>query len=347
MTDTIVPYVDLNQHGLTLLLTKLPAGVLTKVSYASVRGRDEEAGAVQRYLNTARINAIKEFTLSGGQFPNAIVLNWIASEPPLAKDNGNLIVPSSADRAAQLIDGQHRVAGLKAAIEQDASFATLEIPVAIYEGLNTAQCANIFLAINTEQKPVPRSLVFDLYGIASNEQHIDQAAYRARDIVMALHEDNQSPYYDLIKLPGSPRKKGGIALSTAVTAIKPLVEDKGDFEQINVRELESQKQALLNYFSVIKDKYAEEWEANSNAFMYAAGFVGGIDFFRKRLIPYCSTKQSFSKVTLSNAINLHLSDLIKQEEVKGIGGKDAPKRIFERLNDMFEPEIETSQNMQF
>ncbi len=47
--------------------------------------------------------------------------------------------------------------------------------------------SHIFLAINTEQKTVPRSLVFDLYGIAS-ESVIDPAAVRARDIATYLNE---------------------------------------------------------------------------------------------------------------------------------------------------------------
>jgi len=53
---------------------------------------------------------------------------------------------------------------------------------------------------------VPRSLVYDLYGIAS-EPVIDPASVRARDIAVALNETPDSPYYELIKMPGSPRTK--------------------------------------------------------------------------------------------------------------------------------------------
>jgi DNA sulfur modification protein DndB len=122
-------------------------------------------------------------------------------------------------RSAQLIDGQHRVAGLRAALDEVPN-TTLEVPVALYTGLSTKECADIFLAINTEQKPVARTLVFDLYGIA-DESLVDPAAARARDIVIALNEETDSAYFDQIKLPGSPRRRGGIALSTAVTAINP------------------------------------------------------------------------------------------------------------------------------
>jgi DGQHR domain-containing protein len=248
------------------------------------------------------------------------------------------------NRSAQIIDGQHRLAGIRAAIDSNPDIANLQLPVAIYENLMTRQCADIFLSINTEQKPVPRSLVFDLYGIAS-EPTIDAAATRARDIAIFLNEEEDSPYKDAMKLPGAPRKKGGIALSTAVTALKDLVEERGSLEQIGATELEMQQRIIFNYFSVIKDIYQDDWESSSNAFMYASGFLGAIDFFKLRLIPYCNKNRSFKKETISEAIQISHSSRILQSEVKGLGGKDAPKKIFERLNDMFNPNIFTSNDL--
>jgi DNA sulfur modification protein DndB len=42
-----------------------------------VRGQSTEQGAVQRVLNQRRIGSIKDFTLHGGNYPGAIVLNWL------------------------------------------------------------------------------------------------------------------------------------------------------------------------------------------------------------------------------------------------------------------------------
>jgi DNA sulfur modification protein DndB len=335
MPHVTVPCIAVVQHGRSFLITKLQAGLLTRITYASIRGHDNETGAVQRYLSTRRISAIKEFTLSGGNYPSAIVLNWVNTEHPLQVEDSTLTEPD-IDHSAQLIDGQHRVAGLKAALDEDPDFALLEIPTAIYQGLNTRDCADIFLAINTEQKPVPRSLVFDLYGIAS-EQMVDPAVVRARDIVMALNEEEGSPYFDLIKLPGSPRRKGGIALSTAVTAIKPMVEEKGDFDQISITALQGQLQLFTNYFGALAKKYQDQWDDRNNAFMYAAGFVGAVEFLRLKLIPYGLGHRSFTEKTFLDALDFAQENLILQEEVKGVGGKDAPKRIFERLNGIFVP----------
>jgi hypothetical protein len=104
------PYISVTQKQRQFLLTCLPAGLLTKISYASIRGKHDEAGAVQRVLNSRRITSIKEFTRNGGDYPNSIVLNWVNKNNPVQRKDGLLFVPG-VPRAAQLIDGQHRVAG--------------------------------------------------------------------------------------------------------------------------------------------------------------------------------------------------------------------------------------------
>ncbi|WP_111772100.1 DGQHR domain-containing protein [Methylorubrum extorquens] len=339
MPDEIrTPYVELTQHDKSFILTKISVSNLVKISYASVRGLHSETGAVQRILNVRRISAIKDFTLAGGHYPASIVLNWITEKAPLTRDeSGNVVLPV-VDRAAQIIDGQHRVAGLRAALEEDPHVDELQIPVAIYTDLTTKECADIFLSINTEQKPVPKTLVFDLYGIA-DESIVDKAAARARDIAIALNDDEDSPYYDQIKLPGAPQRKGGIALSTAVTALKPLVEEKGEFEQRGIHELEVQKKIVKNFFGALSELYGNKWSDRTNAFMYASGFSGGIDFLKTKLLVYGQKNGKYTKETFVSVIEMTEDDLILQEEVKGKGGKDAPLLILDRLNNFFKPAV--------
>lgn len=329
------PAFEIVQGPRKFYQTKLPAQVLASISYASVRGKDNEPGAIQRVLNPRRISSIKDFYISGGDIPANIILNFVSTDQTIKYCDGQIAF-FIKERLAQIIDGQHRVAGLRAAILEMATIADLEIPVAIYQGLTTQECANIFLAINTEQKPVPRSLVFDLYEIASSEL-VDEAAVRARDIVAAMNDERTSPYHEQFKFPGDPRRKGGIALSTAVTEIKPLVEPKGDFERIGFTSLEMQKQALLNFWETLRKKYGDNWDTTKNAFLYASGFSGGIEFFRLRLIPYCNQKRSFQKDIMEKSIIMDDADLIFQEEVRGLGGKDAPRKIYYRLDACFRP----------
>lgn len=328
-------YFELKQGKSKFVLTKLSARVVTAISYAAIRNQSTEEGAVQRVLNPRRIASIREFTLAGGDYPSALVLNWVSEQNKLVRSQGGVLTIKDSPFSAQIIDGQHRIAGIRAAIEDDANIGKLELPVVIYENLTTEECANIFISINTEQKPVPRSLVFDLYGVASDAV-VDRAAVRARDIAMALNEDEDSPYHQLIRLPNSSKRKGGIALSTVVNAIKPLVDEKGDFEQVDVMEFETQRKIIENWMGALQKIYGDSWEDKSNVFMYAAGFTAAINFLRTHLIPYCNTNGgNYTLPAFSKAVNLEKTELILQNEVSGLSGSDSVTRVFERLKDAF------------
>jgi DNA sulfur modification protein DndB len=335
MATIKAPYFPVQQGKREFFLTKLPAKVVAKISYAAVRGRDGEEGAIQRVLNTSRISGIKAFTLAGGDYPNAIVLNWVSETNKLRRLTREISFDEE-ENSAQIIDGQHRVAGIREAIEEKKSIGNLELPVVIYTGLTTKNCADIFLAINEEQKPAPRSLVFDLFGLASSEL-VDPAAVRARDIALFLNDDESSPYNGEIKLPGGKMRKGGIALSTAVVAIKPLVEEKGSFEQIGLSNLEDQRHVILNLFLALEEKYGERWYEKDNAFLWAAGFTGALQFLHLKLMSYCSGKQSFEKNTIAAAITLNEETLVLQPDIKGLGGGKATAEVYDRLLKAFRP----------
>ena len=326
-------YISIQQGEHEFLLTALPASLLTEVSYAAVRRKDDEVGAVQRVLISSRIEGIRDFALTRGDFPASIVLNWVGK--PLVQKNGKVDIPAE-EKSAQIIDGQHRVAGLKLAMEDEPEIADMLIPVAIYSDLDTKQSARIFLSINTEQRPVPKSLVFDLYGIAGDEL-MDPAALRARDIVSQLNDPGE-PYEGLIKFPNQGYRRGGIALSTAVDTLKPLVEPKAVLEQVGANTLEIQSAVFLNYFRALRKLYGEEWNGRNNALIYAGGFIGSIQFFRTKLIDYCVTQKSFEQTTIEEALRLSPSNRILQEEISGLGGSEASSKVLERLTQMFVPD---------
>jgi DNA sulfur modification protein DndB len=343
MKKISLPYLTLEQAGKELILTHMPAGVLTNISYVAVRRQSDERGAVQRVLNSRRIASVKNFTLEVGRYPGVIILNWVKQDNPIQKYNGEIGFLNQP-LSAQVIDGQHRLAGIKEAIDERADVASLEMPVVIYQNLDTRECADIFISINTEQKIAPRSLVLDLYGVAS-EHLVDPAAFRARDIAMHLHEDPDSPYKGGLKLPGAPVRKGGVALSTAVTALKPLVEEKGDFHQVGLPELESQKKIVMNFFTAMQKKYGKEWKKNTNAFQFSAGFTGAVEFLQRKLLDHCYRKRDFTSETMGKAIDLDDTNLIYQSEVKGLSGTNQKTKIYEMLVETFVPGDETLEDI--
>ena len=94
----------------------------------------------------------------------------------------------------------------------------------------------------------------------------------------------------------------------------------------------------MNFWTVIAAKCGDRWSDPKNAFQYASGFSGGIEFFKRRLIPYWAQRRSFRQDLLEKAIRLEPSTVVLQEEIKGVGGKDAPRVVFDRLVSVFEPQ---------
>jgi DNA sulfur modification protein DndB len=330
-----VPFVPVQQLKSSFYLISLSAADIVFISYVARRGENEEEGAVQRLLNPSRITSIRDFVLSGGVFPTSIVLNWVDdTSPPV--DEGSKLTLRGAPRSAQIIDGQHRVIGLSAAIERQPSIANLQLPVSLYTGLSTRQCADIFLSINTEQKPVHRSLVFDLYKLAS-DYVVDPPALRAGDLASEMNENSTSPYLGFIKFPGTPKGQKGLALSTVVSAVKPLVEEKGVFEQVGLSQLQMQSQFLINFFTVLRNAYGAEWESPSNVFRMAAGFVGAIEFIKNKLVVHCNITGDFTTAAIEKVMSISRGSLIRRDSIEGLQGRRAFNQVSQALEEHFDP----------
>jgi DNA sulfur modification protein DndB len=331
-----LPFIKIQQHKSFFYLTELSAEDIVSISYVARRGVNEEEGAVQRLLNPARISSIRDFILAGGVFSTSIVLNWIEDQDRLEPQGNKLILPRKP-RSAQIIDGQHRVVGLGAAIEKRPSLVNLQLPISLYSGLSTRECADIFLSINTEQKPVHRSLVFDLYKVAS-DYVVDPAALRAGDLATELNENTTSPYLGYIKFPGTPKGQKGLALSTIVSAVKPLVEEKGIFEQVGLSQLQMQTQFLINFFTVLRNAYGADWESPSNVFRMAAGFVGAIEFIKNKLIVHCNIAGDFTTAAIDKVMKIAPGSLIRRDSIEGLQGRRAFNQISQALEALFDPQ---------
>jgi len=65
--------------------------------------------------------------------------------------------------------------------------------------------------------------------------------------------------------------------------------------------------------------------------------MAAVEFLQLKIVPYCVLRKSFRIEAIAAALAFDQGDLIKQSEVKGLGGKDAPKRVFDRMVEFFKP----------
>lgn len=330
--------------GIKVFTFPLKVSDLLTLHYVAVRGKDDEEGAVQRILNRGRINSIKEYILQGNMFFNTFILNWTNNDfTPKVSDNGNEISIPIVNVAAQVIDGQHRLAGLDEAMKSSEKVGDLKALISLCVHLGTKEAAKIFLNINTEQKPAPKSLIYDLFGdVESNEDH---PIVRATDIAKELQNNIESPFYNLIKFPGAPRGAGVIDLSTVVSVLKECVKPDGPFANLRINEMNFQKQIIFNYLNAIKNFYDKRdiWNNKSkNPFIKAAGFVGAINCLTTTLLIKCAEQKSFKVDTFEQMLNIDSNNLLSIDNIKNLDGKTARKEVEKYLlsnlkNSMPEP----------
>lgn len=306
---------------------------LQYITYIAVRGRDNEEGAVQRVLSPIRLKSIEEYVLRGNTFFTPFFLNWSNRDYELSVEDGQIRVPLVSD-SAQVIDGQHRLAGLGRAIKKDGSIENQEVMVVMSNRLNTKDAAGVFLNINTEQKPVPKSLIYDLFGVI-NEKDPELPLVRAKDIALALQEDEKSPYLNSVKMPGSMRGVGIIDLSTIVNSIRPLLENDGAFKKYRLLTLENQVAVVLNYFNAIKSFYMKKdmWYSKSmNPFLTNAGFVAATEVLNKTMIPKCVDKKDLTQDNMERLLKLDETSLLLRADLKNVDGKMQRKMIANYLD---------------
>lgn len=315
------------------------------IYYVAVRGRDNVEGAVQRVLNKSRIGAIRDFILDGNMFFNNFILNWVNNDYRIECDEKKLRIPK-VPFSAQVIDGQHRLEGIKQAIEVKPEIGESTVVVVLVQHLSTADAAKIFLNINTEQKPVPSSLVYDLFGeVRSKDYYI----VRAKEIAQKMHEDPEAPYYQCIKLPGASQGVGKVDLSTFVNAIKQYTAEDGIFSEYHLDDFEPQYHIICNFFSVIKAFYDKEgiWLTSANPFMGNTGCFAAINFLCKDLIPKCAEKKSFEQKTIKQLLPLDEVGLLYKEELKNKQGKEQRNIVYQYLKSALLKDVPTQDEYKF
>jgi DGQHR domain-containing protein len=184
----------------------------------------------QREADTDRISSIAKFlnTEEYAFFPNTIITNcelindreesqidedsseedfFNFKEKPdfisFLKKQGEkyfLYVPYMA-KSVLVIDGQHRLEGLKKA--EQSILDHYDLLIAFIIGFDRSVIAKQFYTINYEQKPVNKSLLYQLTGEFTRE--INELSFM-HNVVKLLNELNESPFYSRLKMLGRAPK---------------------------------------------------------------------------------------------------------------------------------------------
>ncbi|MGA3136925.1 MAG: DGQHR domain-containing protein [Terracidiphilus sp.] len=234
----------------------IDSATFDRIAFVSRRDDDKDAG-YQRNLSKQRAADIAHYIdKEGGCIPNSILVNL---EEGATYDAGTqtLRIPDQPN-AAWVIDGQHRMFGLRQATTK------YDLVVTAFLGINIAEQAKQFKIINSKQKGVPTSLLYDLLDLTKDGTYVQQ---RGHELATMLNDDPESPWYRQIDLTGSG--DGLISQTRVVVAVENLISERGALYQYSEEE---QYGILKNYFTSIKTVFASDWGNKSSVLTKALGF---------------------------------------------------------------------------
>lgn len=219
---------------------KMAAKDLIDISWFDVRridtknGLDEYLG-IQRHINDKRIREIATYvTLSDATFPTAVILaveGKCAELTPIAggetKDFFKMRLQNQPGDVndeetvlfrgiARVLDGQHRIKGLK---ESGHDLSDFEISVCVFVDADIADQASIFATVNLAQTKVNSSLVYDLLSYSKSRS----PERTCHTVTVTLDQSEKSPFHNRIKRLGVATEGRFGEVLTQATVVKSLL----------------------------------------------------------------------------------------------------------------------------
>lgn len=238
------PVMRISQPIGDFFVGKMSARELIDIAWFDVRRLEGDSEfdqylGIQRKINEERVREIARYVgLSDATFPTGVILAVegrcaTLKEIKCDDDSKKFLTmtlrnlpgdPNDENTVlfrgiARVLDGQHRIRGLK---ESAIDLSSFEVNVCIFVDADIADQASIFATVNLAQTKVNRSLVYDLLSYSKTRS----PERTCHAVTIALDQSEESPFYKRIKRLGvSTEGRFGEVLTqaTVVRALLPYI----------------------------------------------------------------------------------------------------------------------------
>ena len=210
---------------------------------------DPSGKGYQRPINKKRCHDFANYLSQGeGSLYTPILLNAAGNWEFHAYDKnrpnlGRLI----CKKKATLMDGQHRLGGIKEYIDETDS--TLNVPFIAFHYLDDDEEIKLFDVINTKAKGIGTSLSRYL------NRDSDDISWVATNLIL----QPESPFFKKGTLTGKRTKEKNITLQNLYNMVK-LLTKKSALDKLSK---EKKLNLCLFYFNTIKELFPDEWDDNA------------------------------------------------------------------------------------
>lgn len=239
---TKLNYIKLEQPIGDMFLVKMRATQVASIAASRTRKSYNDHSGIQRKLDPYRIKSIAEFCKTkNAMFPTPIILSASSDYFKINAEESTLAIPEIGEeenKFCSIVDGQHRLEGLK----ESGVIEKFELLVSFVFDTDPSRDAFLFSTINGNQKPVSRSLIYDLYGL-SRSRTVEKTCNK---VMRSLNgEDNtRSELSGKIKMLGYKddfSQNGIVSQAAMIKNLMKLITDKSERDNIDIefgRELQ-------------------------------------------------------------------------------------------------------------
>jgi hypothetical protein len=196
-----------------------------------------------------------------------------------------------------------------------------------FEKLDLSNQAKIFRVINSTQKGVNASLIYDLIDLTKDAIFLEE---RAHELVKKLNDDPESPWFMQIKMLGIG--KGLISQSAFIESLKPLL-DEAKRAPLHIYSEEEQYGILKNYFSAVKFLLPDDWGNTNSLLTKTVGFYSLMSLLPTVLQICLSIYNDFKINSIIKILEpIKNYDFSTNGPLKGVSGKAGVERIIDEIN---------------
>jgi DGQHR domain-containing protein len=337
MTKVILPAARVRQGDLVLYTTSIKVRDLVTPGFYSVETLDPDNKSdkgFQRLLNTARAKRLADYIVKGQDSKDAFLPTsvFLATDKSISFNEqiNSIEIDTATTCPFSVVDGQHRLEGLKMAAQRDPRVLDFETPVNIAVNLPLIAQMCHFLIVNTTQKSVDKSVeqriiarlseALDVEDIPSLPKWILNTVEKgevdkALKYVVYLNDETDSPWHGKILMANSDADDTTINQRSFVKAIVKYVLTANNPLTI-INDFEKEKKIFMNYWKAVTNLLDD----GNSAVLYK---YNGVELFCKFSIPFFTKLQdkgSFTVPTMQKLLEACFENV--EGDYAGVGHPD-------------------------
>lgn len=269
-----IKVIEVNQWISKSYIGKMKFSELKKIAWFNIR--TIESWGINRDTDEKKIKDIANYVSQEVKnsyiplFPTPIVVAlhtdyWVIIE------NFQIEIPDDKPELALIIDGQHRFRWIDLYTKSSEDVIDLDLSIVFLIDFDTADLSQIFANINFKQKPVNRSLYYDIFwSLPPGENDSFTDIQISHELVKFLNNYELSPIKGIIKMLGNGN--GLVSQAFMVDVFIVFFRKEWIWENfIKIQNKNKIEDFLLNYFSFVKEKFKDlsysidqDWKYETN-----------------------------------------------------------------------------------